>query len=253
MRKNYHWHGHLRHLIITIAMLCACSVPALSINGGVPGPSDLTTQAVMIVSTRGAICTGTVIATDLVLTAAHCVQPAANYAVSIQENGAPRVIQVRRMVIHPKYDPRQFETRKPSPDLAILKLSERLPTKYHAAKLSGSLALPKHGKIFVLAGFGFARDGDERSLGTLRSVALPSVGTTGGIMVRVSAGNGATAGACTGDSGGPAFQSGILIGVIGWTSIPAGKNCGFVTGLTLVGLQRAWVDQTIKKLAISHH
>lgn len=232
-------------------MLCVCSVPAQSINGGVSGPSDLTTQAVMIVSTRGAICTGTVIATDLVLTAAHCVQPVAKYAVSIQENGVSRVIQVRQIVTHPKYNPRQFETRKPSPDLAILKLSERLPANYRAAKLSGNLALPKHGEIFVLAGFGFARDGDERSLGTLRSVALPSVGTTGGIMVRVSAGNGATAGACTGDSGGPAFQRGILIGVIGWTSIPAGKNCGFVTGLTLVGLQRAWVDRTIKDLAIS--
>lgn len=101
----------------------------------------------------------------------------------------------------------------------------------------------------MLAGFGFARDGDERSLGTLRSVALPAVGTTGGIMVRVSAGNGEIKGACTGDSGGPAFLGAELAGIIGWTSIPAGKNCGFTTGVTLVGLQRSWLVQTIRILS----
>jgi secreted trypsin-like serine protease len=102
--------------------------------------------------------------------------------------------------------------------------------------------------MFTLAGFGFAKDGDERSLGTLRTVSLPSVGTTGGIMVRVSAGNGGVAGACTGDSGGPAYLNGELAGVIGWTSIPAEKNCGFTTGVTLVGLQRAWIEKTIQSL-----
>ena len=98
---------------------------------------------------------------------------------------------------------------------------------------------------------GFAKDGDERSLGTLRSVALPSVGTTGGIMVRVSNGNGGTQGACTGDSGGPAYLQGEVAGVIGWTSIPAGKNCGFTTGVTLVGLQRGWIERTIQTLSIT--
>lgn len=222
-------------------------LPAHAINGGVTGPSDLAAQTVMIVSTRGAICTGTVIARDLVLTAAHCVQPKADYAVSVKD-GAPRVIQVARIALHPKYDPHQFETRKPSPDMAILKLSEPLPARYRAARLSHETALPKPSTIFVLAGFGFARDGDERSLGTLRSVALPAVGTTGGIMVRVSPGNGGIKGACTGDSGGPAFHGAELAGVIGWTSIPAGKNCGFTTGVTLVGIQREWIERIAKSL-----
>ena|GEM_PF-5089412 len=37
-----------------------------------------------------------------------------------------------------------------------------------------------------------------------------------------------------------------MAGVIGWTSIPAGKNCGFTTGVTLVGFQRDWIE-SIKK------
>jgi secreted trypsin-like serine protease len=220
--------------------------PAHAINGGVRGPSEIAAQAVMIVSTRGAYCSGTAIARDLVLTAAHCVAPRSDYAISIE--GGARLIQVARVVLHPKYNPHQFETRKPSPDMAILKLSQPLPARYRAAKLSTDAALPKRGEVFVLAGFGFARDGDESSLGTLRSVALPSVGTTGGIMVRVSDGHGSTKGACTGDSGGPAFHGNTLFGVIGWTSIPAGKNCGFTTGVTLVGLQRGWIEQTIQAL-----
>lgn len=219
---------------------------AQAINGGVPGTSYLAAQSVMIVSTRGSYCTGTVIARDLVLTAAHCVQPKSDYAVSIQSG--LRLVQVTRIVLHPQYDPHQFETRKPSPDMAILKLSEPLPAQYRPAKLSIETSMPKRGEMFVLAGFGFARDGDERSLGTLRSVALPSVGTTGGIMVRVSTGNGGTAGACTGDSGGPAFHGNTLAGVIGWTSIPPGKNCGFTTGVTLVGLQRGWIEKTGNQL-----
>ena len=229
------------------AVLCAWLTPAQAINGGAPAAREIAAQTAMIVSTRGAICTGTAIARDLVLTAAHCVAPKSDYAIVVK-GGAPRVIQVVRIVLHPKFDPRQFETRVPSPDMAILKLAEPLPANYHPAKLASDPALPKRGTLFTLAGFGFAKDGDERSLGTLRSIALPSVGTTGGIMVRVSSGNGGVLGACTGDSGGPAFLNGEVAGVIGWTSIPAGKNCGFTTGITLVGLQRAWIDGTVRSL-----
>ncbi len=221
---------------------------AQAINGGISGPSDLAAQTAMIVSTRGSYCTGTVIARDLMITAAHCVQPASNYAVTVESGGSTRVVQVARIVLHPKYKPNQFETRVPSPDMAILKLSEPFPARYQPARISADTALPKLGDNFVLAGFGFVRDGDEKSLGKLRSVSLPAVGTTGGIMVRLSASNGSSNGACTGDSGGPAFRGGELAGVIGWISTPAGKNCGFVTGVTLAGLQRAWIISTVQSL-----
>lgn len=228
---------------LTAIILVLWSRESLAINGGTSASADIASQTVMIVSNRGSYCTGAVLTRKLVLTAAHCVQPRGNYA--IETNGA--VIQVAHVIVHPKYDPKQFETRKPSPDMAILKLSEPLPARYRAAKLSHETALPKPKTIYVLAGFGFARDGDERSLGTLRSVSLPAVGTTGGIMVRVSAGNGEIKGACTGDSGGPAFFGAELAGVIGWTSIPTGKNCGFTTGVTLVGLQLSWINKIISE------
>lgn len=238
----------LRLLFICFSLFLSSSI-AFGISGGIPAPSFISQQTIMIVSTRGAICTGAVIARDLVLTAAHCVAPKSNYAVSVK-GSAPRVIQIARIVLHPKFDPRQFETRVPSPDMAIVKLVEPLPANYRSAKLVSDPVLPKRGTLFTLAGFGFEKDGDERSLGTLRSISLPSVGTTGGIMVRVSSGNGGTQGACTGDSGGPAYLNGELAGIIGWTSIPTGKNCGFTTGLTLVGIQLDWIRAVIQSLSI---
>lgn len=234
-----------------IAAIAALISPAHAINGGAPASADIAAQTVMIVSTRGASCTGTVIARDLLLTAAHCVQPKSDYAVVFPTGGVPRIVPLARIVLHPKYDPLQFEKRKPSPDMAIVKISEPFPSRYRVARLSAKADFPKHGEMFTLAGFGFARDGDERSAGTLRSVTLPNQGSTGDSMIRVSAGNGGTAGACTGDSGGPVYRGGEVAGVIGWTSIPADKNCGFTTGVTLVGFQRAWIEQTMQSLGAS--
>jgi hypothetical protein len=128
--------------------------------------------------------------------------------------------------------------------MAIVKIAEPLPPNYHVAKLTAMAVFPKHGTMYVLAGFGFAKDNDPRSAGTLRSVTLPNIGSTGDSMIRVSAGNGSISGACIGDSGGPAYFNGEVAGVIGWTSIPAGKNCGFTTGITLVGFQLEWSERT---------
>jgi len=226
----------------------AITVPAFAINGGVEGPPELAAHTVFIVSTRGSYCTGTVLANNLIITAGHCVQPAANYAVTLRDGGSSRVVAISKIVLHPHYDPKQFETLKPSPDMAILKIAEPLPARYKSAKIATDVALPRVGDVFVLAGFGFAVDGDETTLGKLRSVALPAIGTTGGIMVRLSSGKDSSVGACTGDSGGPIFREGVLAGVIGWINTPAGRNCGSVTGATLTGLQRNWIVSTARSL-----
>lgn len=233
---------------LTLCSLVVSTSVAHAISGGAVASREIAAQTVMIVSTRGASCSAVVIARDLLLTAAHCVQPKSDYAVALLTNGVPRVIPLVRIMVHPQYDPSQFESRKPSPDIAIVKIGTPLPSRYMTAKLSSTPTFPKHGEAFVLAGFGFERDGDERSAGTLRSVKLLNIGSTGNSMIRVSAGNRNTAGACTGDSGGPAFHGGELAGVIGWTSVPAGKNCGSITGLTLVGFQLPWIEQTVQQL-----
>ncbi|MFG1302494.1 trypsin-like serine protease [Xanthobacter sp. V3C-3] len=222
--------------------------PARAIVGGGPAGSEMAAQTVLIVSTRGASCTGAVLARDLVLTAAHCVAPAADYAVAVLGDGAPKLVPAARVVVHPRFDGQQFQTRRPTPDLALVKLAEPLPARFRIARLADAEGLPSHGTPFVIAGYGMAADGAQRSAGTLRSVALQCIGTTGGIMVRLSTPEGG-AGACTGDSGGPAFRDGALAGVTGWATGPGGsRGCGGVTGVTLVSIHRDWIEATARSL-----
>ncbi len=233
--------------LICLAALALPDAPAHAIVGGRPADPALKAETAMIVSTRGASCTGVVLAPNALLTAAHCVQPAADYAVVVFEAGAPRLIPVTRIALHPAYDPNSFETRRPTPDLAVVRLAEGLPSSFRPAELSDQPALPARRTAFTIAGFGVTKDGDGKSAGTLRSVDLPSIGTTGGIMVRLS--DGVAKGGCTGDSGGPVLLDGVVAGIIGWSTAAGGaRGCGGVTGATLVGPQRAWIDATLRGL-----
>lgn len=234
----------MRRLILSALAAFVFTVPAHAIVGGRPADPALKAETAMIVSTRGASCTGVVLAPNALLTAAHCVQPAADYAVVVFEaGGAPRLVPVTRIALHPAYDPNSFETRRPTPDLAVVRLAEGLPSSFRPAALSDQPALPARRTAFTIAGFGVTKDGDGKSAGTLRSVDLPSIGTTGGIMVRLS--DGAAKGGCTGDSGGPVLLDGVVAGIIGWSTAAGGaRGCGGVTGATLVGPQRAWIDAT---------
>ncbi|MDR6952715.1 secreted trypsin-like serine protease [Ancylobacter sp. 3268] len=234
------------------AMLVGIAAPASAIVGGRPADEATRAQTALIVSTRGASCTGVVLSPYVVLTAAHCVQPAANYAAVAFEASGPRLIEASRVALHPQFDPASFETRRPTPDLALVKLSAPLPANFRPARLSSEPALPARRTAFTLAGYGVVKDGDGKSAGTLRVVNLPSIGTTGGIMIRLSASDSAgspAAGGCTGDSGGPVFLNGTVAGIIGWSTAAGGaRGCGGVTGATLVGPQRTWIDATARAL-----
>ena len=60
-------------------------------------------------------------------------------------------------------------------------------------------------------------------------------------------------GACTGDSGAPAFEetgaSAAVIGIVSWTTGPGGSDgCGGLTGLTPLVLYRDWIVTTARQL-----
>lgn len=226
---------------------------ASAIIGGADAPSTIATQTVMIVSTRGSFCSGAVIARDLVLTAGHCVQPAANYAITIREAGTQNLIEVARTVLHPRFDPALFAARKPSPDLAILKLAKPLPANFRVAHLETEPTKPQPGERYTLAGFGVSSESDGSSVGRVRSITLPVVGntidSTGIIMTRLSAKSGKPAGACIGDSGGPVFRNDRLAAIIAWSTGIGDRECGNVTGATLVAQQFKWIAATVKLLS----
>ncbi|WP_425105570.1 S1 family peptidase [Ancylobacter sp.] len=235
----------MRLLLSAVLATLALATPARAIVGGGPAEPALAAETAMIVSTRGATCTGVVLGPNVLLTAAHCVEPAADYAVVVFEAGTPRLIPIDRKAVHPSFDPNSFETRRPTPDLALVRLAETLPATFRPAALTSEVALPPKRTAFTVAGYGVTKDGDGKSAGTLRAVTLPSIGTTGGIMVRLS--DGAAKGGCTGDSGGPVLIDGVVAGIIGWSTAAGGaRGCGGVTGATLIGPQRAWIEATLR-------
>ncbi|MGQ3675618.1 S1 family peptidase [Xanthobacter sp. TB0139] len=226
----------------------ALAKPAYAIMGGEPASTKVAAQTALVVSTRGASCSGAVLAHDLVLTAAHCVAPAGDYAVALVDEAPPRLLPAARIIVHPRFNSGQFKSRRPTPDLALIKLAGPLPARFTPVRLS-SAGIPPKGSTLLLAGYGMVRDGAESSAGTLRMASLPSIGTTGGFMVRLSRGSKGGAGACTGDSGGPSFQNGALAGITSWATAPHGRRgCGGVTGVTLVSLNRDWINQTAQTL-----
>jgi len=210
---------------------------------------------VMIVGTRGNLCTGTVLARDLVLTAGHCVAPAATYRV-LALDAQPPGLPIHSIAVHPRYNPRDYASGRVTADVALLKLKTPLPANVVPSVLGVSQAV-KPGDSFVIAGFGTIAPPSDSGAGTPRAAALIATGKPGNLQIRLF--DPATRdarpglGACIGDSGGPAFvESGgafAVIGVVSWSTGPGGEaGCGGLTGVTPLSLYRGWIIETARKM-----
>jgi Trypsin len=113
------------------------------------------------------------------------------------------------------------------------------------------------GDRFVIAGYGGTAPGSDAGNGVPRAAALVATGKPGTLQIRLV--DPATReqrpglGACTGDSGGPAFveMNGALavIGVVSWsTGAASTAGCGGLTGVTPLALHRGWVVEQAKKM-----
>ncbi len=245
--------------LMAFAALFALAFPARAIVGGAKPHLDGVGRAVVvIVGSRGNFCSGAAIARDLVLTAAHCVLPGADYKIVRYQDGAkPALIDTAKIMRHPQFSLASLQGQRATADVALIKLANPLPDGISPAPV-GAPRLPINpGARFTIAGAGVARAGDGTSGGTVRAVGLIATGRPGTLQIRLmdpnTKANAAGLGACTGDSGAPAFEDqngrAIIIGVVSWSTGPnLSAGCGGLTGLTPLNLYRDWILQAARQL-----
>src|SRR5271169_6221104 len=92
------------------------AAPALALTGNAPPATGWAARSiVMIVDAGGDLCTGTALARDLVLTAAHCITKPADYEVNAYQNGVS--IKVRSIARHPRFDFASYAASRATADL----------------------------------------------------------------------------------------------------------------------------------------
>ena len=236
---------------------------SLWINSGEALVGDATNLAdanekptVMITSDRGNFCTGTVIAPDLILTAAHCVGGDADVKlIDLDARRQPTLRDVVGVVRHPQFDLQAILAHRATADLALLKLSSALGRK--VATLSNRQDRIVVGERFAVWGYGVSAPGNGKTAGILRQAVLIATGRPGNLQLRLAdpaaTNRKAGLGACTGDSGAPVFQNNDpalgVIGVVSWSTGPnQTAGCGGLTGVTPITLYRSWIIDTARKM-----
>jgi secreted trypsin-like serine protease len=228
-------------LIVSAVPFLLCGPASAQVGADV---ADRTVQryTVVVASAKGR-CSGVVLAQDIVLTAAHCIQA----ALSLQVGGsagmgrqAPpsaALTPVITAVQHPLYNTKDGG----SPDLAILKLAKPLPDRFIPATINPrSLA---EGDDLIAAGYG-QTSASDKSVGTvLRMVLMRVAQATRNWVMLVRVGEDETKGG-HGDSGGPVFayrgMHSLVAVIVGGTDDK--------TMAVALSAHYGWIRETMEKL-----
>lgn len=241
----------MRQMLAAFALVLFAA-PALAITGNAPPATGWAARPiVMLIDERGDLCSGTALARDLVLTAAHCVTLPIAYRVRLFQNGA--TVKVRSIARHPHFSMASYAASRATADVALVKLAAPLPALVVPAGLAAARRAAV-GEVMTIAGFGVTKAGTPLGLGEPRMAELAVTGKPGSLQIRLvdakTNDKRHGLGACTGDSGGPVYDGigPLVIGVISWTTAAQDdEGCGGLTGVTPLLNYRSWIIDTAKK------
>ena len=241
---------------VALACWLLLHTPAAALVGGAANGGEGARHAVLLTGSRGSFCSGAAIASDLVLTAAHCVPPGSDYKlIEYDTLRQPTLRDVANVVRHPQFDREAARAHRVTPDLALVKLAEPLPAAYVPVAV-GARATIAVGDKFIVVGYGEGTRGDRGSSGRARTATLVATGQPGSQLRLVdpaTKGERPGLGACTGDSGAPVLDMTggrlALIGVVSWSTGPSNSvGCGGLTGVTPLARYRDWIVETAGKM-----
>jgi secreted trypsin-like serine protease len=242
-------------LAVLVLILCACAPAGAMVGGATDVTGTGLGRHVVLISHSRGFCTGVALAPDLVLTVAHCVAPGADYRiVEFDAARQPVLKPVTSVARHPGFKLETMLAHRATADVGLLKLAD--PLAAVPAVLTARTAFAP-GDRFTVAGYGLAVRGDGRTGGKVRAASLVATGQPGTLQVRLvdpsTGGARPGLGACTGDSGAPAFEetagADAVVGVVSWSTGPKGSDgCGGFTGLTPLVIYRDWIAATARRL-----
>lgn len=234
------------------AELAHCELPgqAFGIVGGdtLASGNELSASTVFILhidsQENETICTGTLIDTDKVLTAAHCVSQFGGKItvigftnnVDCATKAMNRTLRVvKSHVSHPDYSYwREDIVKNSSSDLAVLKFEGTLPPGYKIRELPSEDFTPTPGAELVMAGYGVTKE-NNKDAGVLRFTSATQENLTKDAYIKATKSRISPPktwilqqpqqGVCTGDSGGPLYlNSGNDLTLVGITSAGIDHN-----------------------------
>lgn len=211
------------------------------INGSVT--SDFPSVG-LVGDSSGNFCSGTLIAPQYVLTAAHCAEGVANTAGRFRLGTA--TYSTSQVFVHPNYNSNLIGSDEAN-DIAIYRLSQPVTNVTPSPIFRGT---PLVGQLLTLVGFGgggTGNTGTDGSFGTKRVGTTPIDQVTTK-LIRWNFDNNSEANTAPGDSGGPAFlQVNGVYQVAGVTSGGDREDAGIGDRSfdTRVDAFAAWIDSIV--------
>lgn len=246
------------------------------ISGVEVKPSDLESKSTVGIYLRqgdkvSTFCTGTLIAPQIVLTAAHCFADFAAEANTTVEQvrrltligfgiksaktmSDPQVVFMTadKITIHPDYRVNSVATAKiePMKDIALVRISRVAPAGFSPAALPTS-EVPQTGHLVSVAGYGLTKVGllSSQEARQLMKVTLP-VGDANFSETQFSDRVIQGKSSCMGDSGGPVYMRSstpgrlVVVGIVSWGD----GACSQIGVYTKTVKFRSWIQEAVKAL-----